>query len=86
MRTGALGRLELITQVPGHDSLAAAARTLRRRHGAFQQMVRKIELAAGFIIVDRSARLLRHGGRREFIREALQILRIAQAAEAAHEE
>ena len=28
MRKGALGRLELITQIPGHDSIAAAARVL----------------------------------------------------------
>jgi hypothetical protein len=89
MRTGALGRLELITQVPGHDSLAAAGRALYGgRHGAFQQMVRKIELAAGFTIVDRSSTpLAPTADGRGFIREALQILRIAQATEAAqHEE
>jgi DNA-binding transcriptional LysR family regulator len=88
MRTGALGRLELITQVPGHDSLAAAARVLYGgRQGAFQQMVRKIEIAAGFTIVDRSSTpLAPTADGREFIREALQILRIAQATKAAHEE
>jgi DNA-binding transcriptional LysR family regulator len=85
MRTGALGRLELITKIPGHDSLAAAARALYgRRSGAFQQMVRKIEIAAGFTIVDRSSLpLAPTADGREFIREAFQVLRIAQAAEAA---
>jgi hypothetical protein len=88
MRTGALGRLELITQVPGHDSLAAAARVLYGgRQGAFQQMVRKIEIAAGFIIVDRSSTpLAPTADGRELIREALLVLRIAQATKAAHEE
>lgn len=87
MRTGALGRLELITQVPGHDSLAAAARALYGgRNGALQQMVRKIEIAAGFTIVDRSSSpLTLTADGREFIRETLQVLRIAQAAEAVHE-
>ncbi len=56
MRTGALGRLELITRIPGHDSIAAAARALYGgRDGALQQMIRKIETAAGFAIIDRSA-------------------------------
>ena len=87
MRTGALGRLELITQIPGHDSIAAAARALYGgRDGALQQMVRKIEIAAGFIIIDRSSSpLAPTADGRELIREALQVLRIAQAAEAAHE-
>jgi hypothetical protein len=44
-------------------------------------------LAAGFTIVDRSSTpLAPTADGREFIREALQILRIAQATEAAHEE
>jgi hypothetical protein len=30
MRKGALGRLELITRIPGHDSIAAARPTLVR--------------------------------------------------------
>lgn len=47
MRTGALGRLELITRIPGHDSLAAAARVLYGgRGGALRQMIAKIETAA----------------------------------------
>ena len=55
MRTGALGRLELITRIPGHASIAAAARALYGgRGGALQQMIRKIEAAAGFPIIDRS--------------------------------
>jgi DNA-binding transcriptional LysR family regulator len=46
-------------------------------------MVRKIEIAAGFTIVDRSSSpLAPRADGREFIREALQVLRIAQAAEA----
>lgn len=86
MRTGALGRLELITRIPGHDSLAAAARALYGgRDGALQQMIAKIEKAAGFTIIDRSSTPLAptaHG--RELIAEARQVLRIAQAAEAPH--
>lgn len=79
MRTGALGRLELITQIPGHDSLAAAARALYGgRGGALQQMLRKIEAAAGFPVIDRSSvPLCPTEAGREFIREAHQILRAA---------
>jgi hypothetical protein len=86
MRTGALGRLELITQIPGHDSIAAAARALYGgRDGALQQMIRKIEAAAGFTIIDRSSTpLAPTADGRELIAEALQILRIAQVAEASH--
>jgi hypothetical protein len=85
MRTGALGRLELITQIPGYDSIAAAARALYGgRDGALPQMIRKIETAAGFLIVDRSSTPREPTGKgREFMREAFQVLRIAQAAEAA---
>ena len=80
MRTGALSRLELITQIPGHDSIAAEARTLYGgRDGALQQVIRKIETAAGFPIIDRSSTpLAATGGGREFIREALQILQAAR--------
>lgn len=46
MRTGALGRLELITRIPGHASIAAAARALYGgRGGALRQMIAKIEAA-----------------------------------------
>jgi hypothetical protein len=88
MRTGALSRLELITQIPGHDSIAAAARALYGGRGsALQQMVRKIEVAAGFTIVDRSSKpLTPTDAGLDFIREAHQILWIAKAAGAAHEE
>jgi hypothetical protein len=80
MRTGALGRLELITQIPGHDSIAAAARALYGgRGGALQQMIAKIETAAGFRIIDRSATPLSPtDAGREFIREALQVLQAGQ--------
>ncbi len=80
MRTGALGRLELITQIPGHDSIAAAARALHGvRAGALQQMLRKIETAAGFPIIDRSSTpLTPTDAGRELIREAHQILRTAR--------
>lgn len=76
MRTGALGRLELITRIPGHDSIAAAARALYGgRVGALQQMIRKIEATAGFPIIDRSTTPLSSTeDGREFIREALQVL------------
>jgi TniQ protein len=80
MRTGALGRLELITQIPGHDSIAAAARALYGgRDGALQQMIRKIETTAGFPIIDRSSTpLTPTDAGRELIREAHQILQAAQ--------
>ena len=80
MRTGALGRLELITRIPGHDSIAAAARVLYNgRAGALEQMLHKIETAAGFAIIDRPGRpLAPTAAGREFISEASQVLRIAQ--------
>ena len=80
MRTGALGRLELITQIPGHDSIAAAARALYGgRDGALQQMIRKIEAAAGFPIIDRSSvPLALTDAGRGFIREAHQVLLAAR--------
>jgi hypothetical protein len=80
MRTGALGRLELITQIPGHDSIAAAARALYGgRDGALQQMIRKIETTAGFPIIDRSSTpLTPTDADRELISEAHQILQAAQ--------
>jgi hypothetical protein len=83
MRKGALGRLALITQIPGHDSIAAAARALYDgRDGALRQQITKIETAAGFTIIDRSsAPLAPTAAGREFIQEALQILRIARETE-----
>jgi len=65
MRTGALGRLELVTRIPGHDSIATAARVLYDgRASALVQMLHKIETAARFTIIDRSGRPLGpHGGR-----------------------
>jgi hypothetical protein len=80
MRKGALGRLELITQIPGHASIAAAARAIYDgRVGALTQKVHKIETAAGFTIIDRSATpLAPTEPGREFLREALQILKTAQ--------
>jgi len=80
MRKGALGRLELITRIPGHDTIAAAARILYDgRASALVQMLHKIETAAGFTIIDRSGRpLAPTAAGREFICEAFQILRIAQ--------
>jgi len=80
MRTGALDRLELITRIPGHDSIAAAARVLYDgRASALVQMLHKIETAAGFAIIDQSGRpLVPTTAGHEFISEASQILRIAQ--------
>jgi len=85
MRTGALGRLELITQISGHDSIAAAARVLYGgRDGALQQMIRKIETTAGFPIIDRSSKpLAPTDAGRDFIREAHQILQAAREQTAA---
>ena len=86
MRNGALGRLELITQIPGHDSIAAAARALYGgRGGALQQMIAKIEAAAGFRIIDRSSRpLAPTDPGRELIRDALQVLQTAREQTTAH--
>jgi DNA-binding transcriptional LysR family regulator len=80
MRTGALGRLELITRIPGRDRIAAAARALYGgRDGALQQMIVKLETAAGFPIIDRSTTPLSptEPGR-DFIREAHQVLQAAR--------
>jgi hypothetical protein len=85
MRTGALGRLEMITRMPGRDSLAAAARMLYGgRGGALQQIIAKAETSAGLRIIDRSAAPLSPADAgRELIREALEILRSAQEQMAA---
>jgi DNA-binding transcriptional LysR family regulator len=85
MRAGALGRLELITRIPGHDSIAAAARALYGgRGGALKQMIAKIEATAGFLIIDRSgAPLSPTDAGRDFIREAHQILQAAREQTAA---
>ena len=82
MRTGALGRLELITRIPGHDSIAAAARALYGgRGGALQQQLSKIEKAAGFPIIDRSSMpLFPTDVGRVLIREAHQVLRAPREA------
>jgi len=87
MRTGALHRLELITTIPGHTSIAAAARAIYGgRVGALQQMIHKIEIAAGFTIIDRSATpLTPTPAGREFLREALQVLQAAHEQAAAPE-
>jgi hypothetical protein len=83
LRKGALGRLELISRISGHDSFAAAARILYDgRASALVQMVHKIETAAGFTIIDRSGKpLAPTTAGRQFIQEAFQILRIAQEQE-----
>ncbi len=80
MRSGALRRLALITQIPGHTGIAAAARDIYDgRAGALRQKIRSIEKAAGFTIIDRSATpLTPTEPGHEFIQEALQILRIAR--------
>lgn len=72
MRKGAMRRLELITQIIGYDSIAAAARVLYDgRASALVQMLHKIEAAAGFTIIDRSGPLLTPAAAgREFIEEA----------------
>ncbi len=86
MRKGALGRLELITQIPGHDSIAAAARVFYDgRASALVQRLHKIEIAAGFTIIDRSVTpLAPTEAGREFLHEALQILQITRDTEARH--
>jgi hypothetical protein len=75
---GALGRLALITQIPGHTSITAAAHALYDgRVNALR--IYGIEKAAGFTIIDQSTTPLaptKPG--RAFLDEALQILRAAQ--------
>jgi hypothetical protein len=75
MRTGALGQLELITQISGYASIAAAARAIYGgRGGVLQQMLHKIETVAGFAIIDRSSTpLVSTQAGSEFIREAFQV-------------
>ena len=86
MRTGALSRLELITRIPGHGSIAAAARALYGgRDGALQQIVAKIETAAGSRIIDRSSTPLSPtDAGRQFICEAHQVLQAAWEQATAH--
>jgi hypothetical protein len=77
----ALDRLRTLTQIPGHVSLAAAARAIYDgRDNALRQRITKIEKIAGFQIIDRSAKALAptepgHA----FLLEATEILRIAEA-------
>jgi hypothetical protein len=77
---GALGGLALITQIPGHTSITAAAHALYDgRVNALRQRIYGIEKAAGFTIIDQSTTPLaptKPG--RAFLDEALQILRAAQ--------
>ena len=55
---GRIGRLELITQIPGHNSIAATARArCGGRDGTLQQQIRKIKTAAGFAIAPRLLRI-----------------------------
>ncbi len=86
MRTGALGRLELITRIPCHDSIAAASRALYGGCcGALEQMIAKIETAAGFRVIERSSTPLSPtAAGHQFIREALQILQAARRQTTAH--
>jgi DNA-binding transcriptional LysR family regulator len=75
-----------LAEIPGHASIAAAARALYDgRGGALQQMITKIESAAGFRIIDRSATPLSptYAGR-EFIREALQVLQAGREQTTGH--
>ncbi|MFH9970058.1 hypothetical protein ACH4PR_54300 [Streptomyces mirabilis] len=75
----ALDRLQTLIQIPGHPSLAAAARAIYDgRDNALRQRITKIEKIAGFQIIDRSAsRLSPTEPGREFLREATKILHIA---------
>ncbi|GAA4617268.1 TniQ family protein [Actinoallomurus liliacearum] len=80
MRTGALNRLAFIIQIPGHASLAAAARAIYDgRDTVLRERARKIENAAGFTIIDRTTTPLTPTQRgREFLHEARQILYAAR--------
>ncbi|MET7702720.1 TniQ family protein [Streptomyces sp. NPDC005485] len=78
----ALDRLRLMMNIPGHVSLAAAARAFYDgRGGALRQRVSEVENAVGFLIIDRSTKPLAPTKRgREFLGEAAEILRIADTA------
>ncbi|WP_225320932.1 TniQ family protein [Streptomyces luteolifulvus] len=75
----ALDRLRTIVQIPGHTSLAAAARAIYDgRDSALRQRITKVEKAAGFCIIDRSTRPLAPTPRgHDFLREAAEVLRLA---------
>ncbi|MFG2725444.1 TniQ family protein [Streptomyces canus] len=77
----ALDRLRVITQIPGHETVAAAARAFYNgRSGPLRQRIRGIESAAGFIIIDRTVSPLAPTKRgQEFLHEAVGILRIVDA-------
>lgn len=79
----ALDRLRTIVQVAGHDSIPAAADSFYGgRSTTLAQRIRAIEHGAGFRIIDRDTRPLAPTPRgRDFLREAQQILRIADDAE-----
>lgn len=78
----ALDRLRTLIHIPGHPTVAAAARAIYDgRDGALRQRITKIEKAAGFQIIDRSATPLVPTPRgHDFLREAVEILRIADKA------
>lgn len=78
----ALDRLRVITQIPGHETVAAAARIFYNgRSGALRQRMTGIERAAGFTIIDRISRPLAPTEQgQEFLHEAAGILRTADAA------
>ncbi|MFF1690829.1 hypothetical protein [Streptomyces sp. NPDC058254] len=78
----ALDRLRVITQIPGHETVAAAARAFYNgRSSALRQRMRGVEKAAGFTIIDRTNRPLAPTEQgQEFLHEAAGILRIADAS------
>ena len=81
----ALDRLRVITQIPGHETVAAAARAFYNgRSSALRQRMTAIEKAAGFTVIDRTSRPLAPTDQgQEFIHEAAEILSTADAAGAA---
>jgi len=78
----ALERLRFVMTIPGQTSFAAAARTVYDgRDSALRQRLNKVENTVGFLIIDRSAKPLAPTERgREFLSEAAEILRVADAA------
>lgn len=77
----ALDRLRVITQVPGHETVAAAARAFYNgRSSALRQRLAGIDKAVGFTIIDRTSRPLAPTEQGQgFLHEAAEILRIADA-------
>jgi hypothetical protein len=79
MRTGALNRLALITQIPGHASLQQPARSTAGATPSCGNRSARSKKPPGFTIIERTTTPLTPTQRgREFLHEARQILHAAR--------